>query len=81
MSKRYLDLRIRAMSDQEVANRYTKEKLTLKMLLAARMRGERRRPAGVGYPNTLMMNLCKRELDRRGLPILLVILPAEHQSS
>lgn len=33
------------------------------------------------YLNTLMMNLCQQELERRGLSIPLVSLPEESEQS
>jgi len=59
------DLSVREMSDQEVTNRYSREVLKLKMLNRFGRQSER----FLGYPNTLVMNLCQLELERRGLPI------------
>jgi len=56
---------LRAMSDQEVTDRYTKETLKLKVLNQFGRQSER----FLGYPNTYMMNRCRRELEHRGLPI------------
>jgi hypothetical protein len=63
--------RVREMSDQEVTDRYTQETLKLKTLLQAERPGD----PFLGYPNTAMMNCCKRELEHRGLPIPHVLPP------
>ena len=55
--------KIQLMSDREVAQRYTQELLKLKTLNQYGRHSER----FLGYPNTLIMNQCKRELERRGL--------------
>src|SRR5712692_2556975 len=65
MNKQHHHLSVREMSDQEVTNRYSKETLKLKTLNQFGRQSKR----FLGYPNTLMMNLCKQELERRGLPI------------
>jgi hypothetical protein len=65
MNTQHHPLSVREMSDQEVTTRYAKETLKLKTLNLFGRQSER----FLGYPNTLMMNLCKQELDRRGLPI------------
>ncbi|SRR5712692_1437114 len=73
MNMQHHHLSIREMSDQEVTNRYCKETLKLKTLNQFGRQSER----FSGYPNTLMMNLCKQELERRGLPIPTVSLQGE----
>jgi len=56
---------VRQLSDQEVTERYAQETVKLKTLNQFGRHSEQ----FLGYPNTLIMNLCKRELERRGLPI------------
>jgi len=65
MNEQQHDLSMQEMSDQEVTHRYVQETLKLKVLNQFGRRSER----FLGYPNTLTMNRCKRELVRRGLPI------------
>jgi hypothetical protein len=65
MKRQGHDLSLRQMSDQDVTNRYSREVLKLKTLNRFGRQSER----FLGYPNTLMMNRCKRELERRSLPI------------
>lgn len=65
MSRQHHENVLREMSDQEVIDRYCKETLKLKMLTQFGRHSER----FSGYPDTGMMNRCKRELERRGLPI------------
>ena len=65
MRKQPYQLFIQHLSNQDVADRYTKELMKLKTL----NRFGRRSEGFFGYPNTLMMNLCRRELERRNLPI------------
>jgi hypothetical protein len=57
--------KVRQMSDQEVTQRYGRELLKLKTL---NQFGRHSEPF-LGYPNTLVMNLCRRELERQGLPV------------
>ena len=59
------DLSINKMTNQELLDWYTEEMLRLKASLAL----EKRQQRFLGYANTAMMNRCKRELERRGLPI------------
>jgi hypothetical protein len=66
---------IRTMPDQTVTDRYQRELLKLKMVLHARRRGE---PRPIGHPNLFMMNLCRRELERRGLPVPQVRVPEDN---
>ena len=73
MKQRRYDDHVREMSDQQLKDRYYKETLKLKTLLRFGRQSER----FLGYPNTLMMNLGRRELKRRGLPIPDVRLPEE----
>jgi hypothetical protein len=56
---------VQEMSDQDVTNRYAQEMLKLKTLNQFGRHSER----FLGYPNTLTMNRCRRELERRGLPV------------
>ena len=53
------------MSDQDVTQRYTRELLKLETLNQYGRHSE----CFLGYPNTSVMNRCKRQLERRGLPI------------
>lgn len=53
------------MSDQDVTQHYTQELRKLRALNQYGRHSERFQ----GYPNTLVMNRCRRELERRGLPI------------
>lgn len=64
---------MQTMTNQEVTERYAQELLKLKTLNQFGRHSER----FLGYPNTLIMNRCRRELERRGLPIPLVNPPAE----
>jgi len=64
-------LSVREMSDQEIVNRYARETLKLRTLNQFGRQSER----FFGYPNTLMMNRCRQELERRGLSIPLVNPP------
>jgi hypothetical protein len=64
------------MTDQQVSDRYTKELLKLKTLNQFG-RHSARFP---GYPNTRIMNHCRRELKRRGLPIPAVNPPGGTQA-
>ena len=64
--------RVREMADQEVTERYTQETLKLKTVLQAQKPGD----PFLGYPDTAMMNGCKRELEHRGLPIPHVTPPS-----
>lgn len=57
--------KIRQMSDQDVTRRYAQELLKLKTLNQFGRHSER----FLGYPNTLIMNRCRQELERRGLPV------------
>lgn len=54
-----------SMNDQQVTDRYVQELLKLKILNQYGRHSEHFQ----GYPNTLIMNRCRRELERRGLPI------------
>lgn len=56
---------LQGKSDQEVTQRYAQELLKLKTLNQFGRHSER----FLGYPNTSIMNCCRRELERRGLPI------------
>ena len=60
-----LGQRTRHISDQEVTRRYGQELLKLKTLNRYGRHSER----FLGYPNTLVMNRCRQELERRGLPV------------
>ena len=63
------------MTDQQVSDRYTKELLKLKTLNQFGRHSAR----FLGYPNTLMLNRCRHELERRGLPIPPVNPPTDIQ--
>jgi len=56
---------VRQLSDQEVTDRYVQETVKLRTLNQFGRHSEQFQ----GYPDTLIMNLCKRELERRGLPV------------
>lgn len=70
-----LIFRVRQMSDQQVTERYAQELLKLRTLNQFGRQSER----FLGYPNTLMLNLCRQELERRNLPIPPVNLPEGNQ--
>ena len=57
--------KIEAMSDQDLTQRYTQELLKLRTLNQYGRHSEH----FLGYPNTLVMNWCRQELERRGLPV------------
>ena len=61
------------MTDEQLTSRYVEEMTKLKMHLRARSQGK---PRPCASPNTLDMNLCQRELGRRGVPVPVVTLPA-----
>ena len=65
LSQDVLRRQIQQMSDQEVTRRYGQELLKLKTLNRYGRHSER----FLGYPNTLVMNRCRQELERRGLPV------------
>ena len=56
---------VQQMTEQQLSERYTQELRKLRMLNEY----GRHSPHFQGYPNTLVMQLCRRELERRGLPI------------
>ena len=60
------------LSNEQLRDGYVKEMTRLKMLLKARRQGK---PRPCASPNTLVLNLCQRELDRRGVPVPQVTLP------
>ena len=77
-------------TDEALSRRYVEEKLKLKMINRWSLKGKRRYgsahmrgvsaeeaygPKPCGYPNTAIMNACKQELERRGLPVPNVSLP------
>ena len=64
---------MQTMTDQEVTERFMQELLKLKTLNQFGRHSER----FLGYPNTSVMNRCRRELERRGLPIPPVNPPTE----
>ncbi len=72
LMKQLID-QMQTMTDQEVTERYAQELLKLKILNEFGRHSER----FLGYPNTSVMNRCRRELERRGLPIPPVNPPAE----
>ncbi len=55
----------RELTEQQVSERYTQE---LRKLRVLNQHG-RHSPHFQGYPNTLVMQRCRRELERRGLPV------------
>jgi hypothetical protein len=57
----------REKSDQELKDRYTEEKVRLKMILQWKQQGQGERPCS--HPNTMVMNRCRRELERRNVLI------------
>lgn len=67
---------LRTMSDQEVNGRYVEERLPLYRLDDLKRQGKPRPPA-MSSPNTTVTNRCRRELERRGLPIPRVNPPGE----
>jgi hypothetical protein len=73
MEKQRYDLLVEKKSDQEVSERYVKEMLKLKTLNQFGRQSDR----FLGYPNTLVRNLCRRELARRDLPIPRVSISRE----
>ena len=90
MANRLFDV-VKTWTDQALADRYVEETLKLKKTTrwvwegakngggSARLRGIRPEEAYGSKPcvspNTAMMNCCKRELERRGLPVPQVSLP------
>jgi hypothetical protein len=54
-------------SNEEITARYAQERQRLKTILQFKQQGKKR-PSDVPYLNTLVMNLCRRELEHRGLP-------------
>ena len=73
-AKKLTDL-MNTMTDQQVSDRYAKELLKLKTL----NQFGRHNARFLGYPNTLMLNRCRQELERRGLPIPAVNPPGGTQ--
>ena len=65
MNEQQHHLSVQEMLDQDVTHRYAQEMLKLKTLNQFGRHSER----FLGYPNTLIMNRCRRELERRSLPI------------
>lgn len=63
---------IQDMPDIEVVKRYCKESFKLKMIFWSK----KHEGQHLGYPDTLAMNVCRRELERRGLPLPLFHLSA-----
>ena len=57
--------KIEAMSDQDVTQRYGQELRKLRALNQYGRHSERFQ----GYPDTRATNVCRRELQRRGLPV------------
>ena len=53
------------MTGQQLSDRYTQELRRLRSLT----RHGRHSPHFQGYPNSAIMHGCKRELERRGLPV------------
>jgi len=52
------------MSDQELIGRYTQELIKLKAFLNPQKQKER-----LGFPDLLLFNECRQELERRGLSV------------
>ena len=82
--------RVSTWTDQQVRDRYAEEMLKLKKINHWTLEGKKKNgsaralgvsveeaygPRPCGYPNTAIMNVCKRELERRGLPVPQVSLP------
>ncbi len=66
---------IQDMPDIAVVERYCKESFKLKMVLWLKKQGGQH----LGYPDTKAMNTCRRELERRGLPLPLFHLSNNEQ--
>jgi hypothetical protein len=66
---------IQNLSDEALAERYSREMLKVKVL---HQFGRQSRHFG-GYPNTLTMNLCRRTLERRNLPIPSIVLQEQEE--
>jgi hypothetical protein len=58
-------LAVQEMTGQQLSERYEQELRKLKILSQYGRHSVRFQ----GYPNALVMNLCRRELERRGLPV------------
>jgi integrase len=58
------EAQIRQMSDQELLGRYTQELMKLKAFLNPQKQKEY-----LGFPDLLLLNECRQELERRGLPV------------
>jgi hypothetical protein len=65
--KRYVH-KILDQSNEQIMGLYKQQMQRLKTILQLKQQGKKR-PLDVHYPNTLVMNLCRRELERRGLSI------------
>jgi hypothetical protein len=66
---------VQNLSEQALAERYVEELLKLKCLHRFGRGSQEFR----GYPNVLLMKLCKRELECRGVPVPLVHIPPEEK--
>jgi hypothetical protein len=68
--------RMNSMTDRQVTDRYAQELLKLQALNQFGRHSAR----FLGYPNTLLLKRCRRELERRGLPVPPVNPPAGAQA-
>lgn len=83
---------VTAWTDQALTDRYVEEMVKLKKINRWSLEGKKRHPdpcpypksleeaygpRPCGYPDTAMMNACKRELVRRGLLVPRASLPEE----
>src|SRR5258708_19733133 len=68
---------MQSMSDQEVTDRYSREMLKLKALNQFGRQSKQFK----GYPNTLVMNLCRRILEHRNLPLPSLVLQEESNTT
>ncbi len=66
---------LQTLSDEEVTSRYCRETIRLKAALLAKKQGVK----PLRYPNTTLMNRCRSELVRRGLPVPRLSLPESEQ--
>ncbi len=58
-------LALQELTEQQLGERYMQELQKLKLLNQHGRHSARFQ----GYPNTLVMNRCRKELERRGLPV------------
>lgn len=65
--------RIRSMSDQELKEQYTCEIRNLRTTAGLKRQGQPR--GDVPHGDTSLVNRCRQELKRRGLPVPVVRVP------